>query len=132
MEDDPQDVASTKRAFHSQGIDNPVHVARNGKVALDMLKGRDLPALNPIPRIILLDLDLPEMGGLAFLAELRKDPLLKACSVFVITGQGSHRDLLQAYDLHVAGFIVKPFQYSSFVDIISTLNTFWNLIELPN
>ncbi len=132
MEDDPQDVASTKRAFLSQGIDNPVHVAPSGKVALDMLQGRGRPALDPIPRIILLDLDLPEMSGLDFLTALRKDPLLKACSVFVITGQSTPKDLLQAYDLNVAGYIVKPIQYTSFVDIIATLNSFWNLIELPN
>ncbi|ALJ00306.1 response regulator [Rufibacter tibetensis] len=132
VEDDPVDVATTKRAFQAKGVENPIHVAPNGKVALDMLLGRGMTALSPIPQIILLDLNLPEMGGLEFLKELRKNPQLKACSVFVMTGQGSSQDLLEAYDLNVAGYIVKPLQYSSFVEKIGTLQSFWNLIELPN
>ena len=126
------DVALTKRAFQAQGVENPIHVASNGKVALDMLLGRGTLALSPVPQIILLDLNLPEMGGLEFLKELRMNPQLKSCSVFVMTGQSSTQDLLQAYDLNVAGYIVKPIQYSSFVQKIATLQSFWNLIELPN
>ncbi len=132
MEDDPQDVAATKRAFLAQGVESPMHVAANGKIALDMLQGRGTPALHPVPRIIILDLDLPEMGGLEFLKELRKDEKLKSCSVFVMTGQSSEKDVLEAYDLNVAGYIVKPIQYDSFLEAIATLNSFLNLIELPN
>ncbi|WP_205503268.1 response regulator [Rufibacter psychrotolerans] len=130
--DNPQDVDKTKRAFQAQGIENPIHVAGNGKVALDLLQGRGRPALQPTPQIILLDLDLPEMGGLDFLKELRQDPHLKACSVFVISSQNRQNDILDAYNLNVAGFIVKPLQYDSFLDTIATLDSFWNLIELPN
>lgn len=126
------DVATTKRAFQAQGVDNPIHVAPNGKVALDMLLGRGTSALSPVPRIILLDLNLPEMGGLEFLKEIRRNPVLKSCSVFVMTGTNSTQDLHDAYDLNVAGYIVKPLHYSTFVQKIATLQSFWNLIELPN
>ncbi|RNI22717.1 response regulator [Rufibacter latericius] len=131
VEDDPEDVASTKRAFHAKGIGNPIHVAPNGKVALDMLQGRNRPALTPTPHIILLDLELPEMGGIEFLKLLRQDPKLKSCSVFVMTGQNSEKNVLEAYDLNVAGYIVKPIKYDSFLEAIATLHSFWNLIELP-
>ncbi|MBC3538130.1 response regulator [Rufibacter sp. H-1] len=126
------DVAATKRAFQSQNIESPIHVAANGKVALDMLKGRGMPALHPTPHIILIDLNMPEMGGIEFLKELRKDPELKACSVFVMTGQNSEQNVLEAYNLNVAGYIVKPIQYDSFLEAIATLHSFWKLIELPN
>ncbi|KAA3438573.1 response regulator [Rufibacter hautae] len=132
VEDDPQDVASTRRAFQAQGVESPMHVASNGKIALDMLQGRGRAALNPVPRIIILDLDLPEMGGLEFLKELRKDEQLRSCSVFVMTGQSTEKDVLEAYNLNVAGYIVKPIQYDSFLEAIATLNSFLNLIELPN
>lgn len=126
------DVATTKRAFLAQGVENPIHVAQNGKIALDMLLGRGRPALWPIPQIILLSLDLPGTGGLEFLKELRNSPQLKACMVFVMTSQGSESDMTEAYELNVAGYIVKPIQYSSFLETIATLHSFWNLIELPN
>lgn len=113
-------------------MENPLHVAPNGKVALDMLLGRGMPALSPVPQIILLDLDLPEMTGLDFLTELRKNHFLKACLVFVMTGQGNRQDILHAYELNVAGYILKPFQYASFKETIDTLHSFWSLIELPH
>ncbi len=130
--DNPQDVDTTKRAFQAQGIENPIHVAHTGKVALEMLQGKGRPALNPTPQIILLDLDLPEMGGIEFLKALRQDPHLKACSVFVMTRQNTQKDILEAYNLNVAGYIIKPINFDSFLEIVATLNSFWNLIELPN
>ncbi|MBA9079461.1 MULTISPECIES: response regulator [Rufibacter] len=133
VEDNPLDVANILRAFKAQGIENPVHVAGTGKDALSMLLGTgNTNALVPTPKIILLDLNLPGMGGLDFLKALRQEESLKACSVFVMTASDTTKDVVEAYDLNVAGYLVKPIQYESLLEMISVLNSFWDLIELPN
>jgi CheY-like chemotaxis protein len=132
VEDDPLDVANILRAFKVQGIENPVHVAHDGQSALRLLQSPEMDVLTPLPKIILLDLNLPHMGGLELLKEIRKDVKLKACSVFVMTASVAEKDVLDAYNLNVAGYIQKPIQYESFLEMITTLNSFWDLIELPN
>ncbi|QHL86129.1 response regulator [Nibribacter ruber] len=132
VEDDPLDVENIKRAFAAQGIENIVHVARTGNEALALLLSQTAEAQSPTPRIILLDLNLPEMGGLEFLQAIRKNPALRSCSVFVMTSSKDEQDVVMAYDLNVAGYIVKPIRNGSFKEAIATLNSFWELIELPN
>jgi CheY-like chemotaxis protein len=132
VEDDPLDVENIRRAFKAQGMENKVYVASNGNMALDMLMGTTEEALSPVPRIILLDLNLPGMGGLEVLQAIRANHTLRSCSVFVMTSSQDEKDVLSAYDLNVAGYIVKPIQYGSFTETVATLNSFWELIELPN
>ncbi|MFC6999306.1 response regulator [Rufibacter roseus] len=132
VEDDEVDVANIKRAFSTKGLPYTLHVASTGSVALSMLKGNILPLINPLPKIILLDLHLPDMGGLDFLRLLRSDPLLKACNVIVMTTSSTEKDILEAYDLNVAGYIIKPIQHHSLLSIVDTLDSYWNLIELPH
>lgn len=133
VEDDPVDIVSIKRAFKAQKIATPLHVATSGTSALNLLRGGNgVLALSPTPKIILLDLKLPGMDGLEFLKELRQDTALCASSVFVMTGSKSMRDVLEAHDLNVAGYILKPISYESVLEMVSILNSFWELIELPN
>jgi CheY-like chemotaxis protein len=132
VENDPLVVTNLLHAFEVLGIENPVHVATTGKEALDMVQGKVKTALSPTPKIILLDLGLPEMCGLRFLEELRKDDKLRPCCVFVITGPGSDQEILKAYDFNVAGFLLKPVNYTSLQEMVATLQSYWDLIELPN
>ena len=76
VEDDQVDIMNVKRAFSKKGIANPLHIASNGLEALDMLRGPN--ALDPLPQIILLDINMPKMNGLEFLRELRNDEALAA------------------------------------------------------
>nr|WP_225986592.1 response regulator [Rufibacter sp. LB8] len=131
VEDDQVDVANVLRAFKAQGIENLVQVAADGREALELLQQQQAMA-KPLPKIILLDLNLPHMNGLEFLQEIRKDDHLKACSVFVMSSSTTEQDLLAAYELNVAGYIQKPVLYESFLEMVTTLNSYWNLIELPN
>jgi CheY-like chemotaxis protein len=99
--------------------------------ALEMLKA--LKDNNqPIPKIILLDLNMPRMGGIEFLTELRKDEGLKDISVFVMTTSSEETDIVDAYRLNVAGYIVKPLSIETFINAVSTLNNYWTLCEYPN
>jgi CheY-like chemotaxis protein len=132
VEDDEVDIMNVQRAFKKNKITNRLYIARNGIEALDLLRGNNgAESPNPLPRIILLDLNMPKMGGIEFLRELRSDPKFKSTSVFVMTTSNEESDKLAAYDLNVAGYILKPLSFESFVQAISILNHYWMLCERP-
>jgi len=131
VEDDEVDVINVQRAFKKNHINNTLHVAGNGLEALAMLRGDGVAPMIPRPKIILLDINMPRMNGLEFLAALRADPELKCISVFVMTTSNDEGDRIAAYDLNVAGYILKPVELDSFIQAVSTLDLYWSLIEMP-
>jgi CheY-like chemotaxis protein len=132
IEDDSVDVMNVQRAFKKNNITNPLHIAFNGVEALNMLRGTNgKPKLNPMPRIILLDINMPKMNGLEFLRELRHDPELRSISVFVMTTSNDDQDKIEAYSLNVAGYILKPLSFEKFVNAVCILNSYWKLCEQP-
>ena len=132
VEDDEVDVMNVKRAFKKNNILNPLFVANNGIEGLEILRGekQEIP-VSQMPKIILLDLNMPKMGGIEFLRELRKDERLKNISVFVMTTSNEDSDKVNAYNLNVAGYILKPLSMESFIHAVSTLNNYWQLCEYP-
>ncbi|MBW4638769.1 MAG: response regulator [Gloeocapsa sp. UFS-A4-WI-NPMV-4B04] len=131
VEDDEVDVMNVKRAFKKNNITNPLYIANNGIDALIMLRGNGNPPLMPPQqRIILLDLNMPRMNGIEFLRELRSDPKLKPIPVIVLTTSNEDRDKVEAYNLNVAGYILKPVTFSNFVETVATLNKYWALSEI--
>lgn len=131
VEDDEVDVMNVKRAFKKNNITNPLYLATNGLEALVMLRGNSTPAIPRERRLILLDLNMPKMNGIEFLRELRSDPELKATPVIVLTTSNEDRDKVEAYNLNVAGYILKPVTFSNFVEAVATLNKYWTLSEMP-
>ncbi len=133
VEDDEVDVMMVKRAFRKGNIRNLLYIASNGIEALAMLRSKPgQPALMPADRrIILLDLNMPKMNGLEFLQELRADLTIRQIPVVVLTTSNEERDRLQAYQLNVAGYILKPFTFDMFVSLMVTLNQYWALCEMP-
>ena len=128
VEDDELDVMNVERAFRKNNIVNPLYTAGNGLEALEVLRGDAMPKDR---RLILLDLNMPKMGGIEFLKELRADPDLKATTVVVLTTSDEERDKVKAYDLNVAGYILKPVTLAAFVEITAALNKYWSVNELP-
>jgi CheY-like chemotaxis protein len=127
VEDDAVDVMNVRRAFKKNKLTNPIHVAENGIQALEILRNGTLPARH----LVLLDLNMPKMNGIEFLRELRADPDLQTTSVVVLTTSNEERDRVEAYRLNVAGYLLKPVTFPSFVDLMATLNKYWTLVELP-
>ncbi|HEY9610195.1 response regulator, partial [Allocoleopsis sp.] len=82
-------------------------------------------------RLILLDLNMPKMGGIEFLRELRADPELRPLPVIVLTTSNEDKDKVEAYNLNVAGYIIKPVTFNKFVEAMATLNKYWMLSEMP-
>jgi CheY-like chemotaxis protein len=128
VEDDEVDVMNVRRAFKKGNITNPLFVAGNGVEALEMLRGDGMPKTR---RLVLLDLNMPQMNGIEFLRHLRADPDLAPIPVVVLTTSDAERDKVEAYNLHVAGYLVKPVTFTSFCEAMASLNKYWTLVELP-
>ena len=131
VEDDEVDIMNVQRAFKKNNIHNPLYVVRNGLEALNALKGDNPSLVIPNPRIVLLDINMPKMGGIEFLTEIRKHQELKSLSVFVMTTSNEESDKIAAYDLNVAGYILKPLSFEGFSSAVAILNHYWHLCELP-
>lgn len=128
VEDDEVDVMNVQRAFQKNKIANPLYVAGDGIEALALLRGGTVPKER---RIVLLDLNMPRMNGIEFLRELRQDPELRGTTVVVLTTSNDERDKVDAYDLNVAGYLLKPVTFSNFCEVMAALNRYWALVELP-
>jgi CheY-like chemotaxis protein len=131
VEDDEVDIMNVQRAFKKNNITNPLHIAHNGLEALAILKGENPDFTIPTPRIVLLDINMPKMGGIEFLHELRKIPELRSTSVFIMTTSNEDSDKIAAYDLNVAGYILKPLSFEGFSGAVTILNHYWQLCEMP-
>lgn len=132
VEDDEVDVMNVKRAFKKNNITNPLYLATNGLEALAMLRGENSDFQIPYERrLVLLDLNMPKMNGIEFLRELRADSELRFTPVIVLTTSNEDRDKVEAYNLNVAGYILKPVTFANFVEAVATLNKYWTLSEIP-
>ncbi|QDZ39199.1 response regulator [Euhalothece natronophila Z-M001] len=133
VEDDQVDVMTVQRAFKKNNLleKHRLFIAYNGIEALSLLKGKSNEKMPPDNRLVLLDLNMPKMGGIEFLHQLRADPSLQATSVIVLTTSDEDRDRVEAYKLNVAGYIIKPVTFDKFVDMIAVIDQYWQLNQLP-
>ena len=131
VEDDEVDVMNVRRAFIKNKIDSSLHVAGNGLDALKILRNEKKESIPENRRLIILDLNMPQMGGIEFLEAMRQDAKLRQVPVIVLTTSNQECDRVNAYRLNVAGYILKPVNFKNFLDIIKTLNAYWKLCEMP-
>ena len=129
VEDDDVDIMNVQRAFVVNKILNPLLIAKNGVEALEILRGENGHESKSNPGVILLDINMPRMGGIEFLENLRADEQLKSISVFVMTTSAEEQDKIAAHNLNVAGYILKPLSFESFVQVTAVLNKYWGLCE---
>ncbi|MEL6354199.1 MAG: response regulator [Cyanobacteria bacterium J06627_28] len=131
VEDDKVDVMNVQRSFKEAKIANPLFVAKNGIEALSILRDESETVQMPHHRrLVLLDLNMPKMGGIEFLKVIREDADLKPTPVIVLTTSDQEKDRVEAYNLNVAGYILKPVTFASFAKIMSALNHYWTLCEM--
>jgi two-component system response regulator len=132
VEDDPQDVELTLRAFRSENVRSRIEVVRDGEEALDYLFCRgDYKARQPDqpPTLILLDLKLPKIGGLQVLRELKGSAECQSIPVIVLTSSGEQRDIAESYKLGVNSYIQKPVDIGEFRKAIRALALYWLVVN---
>lgn len=130
VEDNPMDVDLTRRAFHKQNILNPIIVARDGEIALLMMK--EWAKEDDPPILVLLDLKLPKVNGLEVLAQMKKHPEYKRIPVIVLTSSSDSGDILDAYNLGVNSYIVKPVDFNQFMDVAAQINQYWCTLNIQS
>jgi CheY-like chemotaxis protein len=127
VEDNPDDAMIVKRALGDLGMAEELIHVPDAEQALTYLRS----AANPKPAVILLDLDLPGMGGAELLKTIKANPSLAEIPVVVLSTSDERRDVLDSFDLSVAGYIVKPADYASLVETVKIIQDYWSLNYLP-
>jgi CheY-like chemotaxis protein len=131
VEDDDLCLMGLNRAFRAAKIANPVSFAHDGIEALEMLRGTNGRPPLPRPFLILLDLNMPRMDGIEFLKEIREDEELRKSIVFIMTTSDTDEDKVKAYNLGVAGYILKSNPANAFLEATALLDTYWRVVEFP-
>lgn len=134
VEDNPDDEALTLRALKKNNILNEVVVAHDGVEALDYLfgsgayEGRD-PTVHP--QLVLLDLKLPKVDGLEVLRKVRADDRTRLLPVVILTSSNEQRDLINGYGLGANSYILKPVDFSRFIEAVRQLGLYWLILNEP-
>ena len=136
VEDNPDDVELTLRAFRKNNIANDVVIARDGVEALDYLFGAGAYAdrdTNDTPRLILLDLKMPKLDGLQVLERLRADKRTKLTPVVILTSSKEEHDLISGYKSGANSYVRKPVDFNQFVEAVRQIGLYWLLMnEVPS
>lgn len=128
VEDNPDDVALTMRAFKRSHLMNPVVVARDGVEALDFLFAQGVHAGRagaPLPTLAILDLKLPRLDGLGVLKALRADPRTALLPTVILTSSKEEQDVVSGYKLGANSYVRKPVDFSEFVEAVKVLGIYW-------
>lgn len=132
VEDNPDDELLALRALRKNGIAGDVVVVRDGLEALDYLfatgdhAGRDASV---VPRVILLDLKLPKIGGLEVLRRLRSDERTRLVPVVILSSSGEQRDMREGYGLGANSYVRKPVNFEHFVRAVEQLKSYWLVLN---
>jgi len=134
VEDNPDDVLLAKRALKKNNITNAVAVVGDGAEALDYLfgtgayEGRDVADR---PAMLLLDINLPKVGGLDVLRKIRSDERLRTIPVVILTSSKEEQDVAEGYSLGANSYIRKPVDFDKFVDAVQQLGMYWLVLNEP-
>lgn len=132
IEDNPEDVEITLRAFRKNHIANKIHVVRDGEEALECLFSTGRYADSSAcanTKLILLDLKLPKVDGLEVLQKCKSDPRTKNIPIVVLTSSREERDLVQSYNYGVNSYVVKPVDFPQFTEAVRQLGLYWVLLN---
>ncbi|WP_022822524.1 response regulator [Hymenobacter norwichensis] len=130
VEDDQMDIMNVQRELRKNNIDVPLTIARNGREALNMLRGEAGQEKIELPNVVMLDINMPRMNGLELLEQLRSDPEFVGLNVFIMTTSDLDTDRFKAQSLAVSGYIIKPLNFDSFGEGGSTVDGFSLFLDL--
>lgn len=134
-DDNPDDRFLTREAFYEANLKNKLDFVENGEDLMDYLfrKNKYQNLVNePLPGLILLDLNMPRKDGREALKEIKSNPKLRKIPVIILTTSKAEEDILKTYDLGVNSFILKPISFDDFVDVIKIISKYWfDTVQLP-
>jgi CheY-like chemotaxis protein len=132
VEDSPGDVRLTKEALREVQVANELHVVSDGEAALRFLRREGEHAGAPRPDLVLLDLNLPLLGGHEVLREVKTDTELRRIPVVVLSTSANEQDVVTAYDRHVNSYVRKPVELDGFLRVLRSIEEWWlRSVTLP-
>jgi CheY-like chemotaxis protein len=131
VEDDDGDARAVQRAFQKAKIANPIVRAVDGIEALDILRGSNGKIKLASPNLLLVDINMPRMNGIQLVKAMREDNNLRPTVAFMLTTSKRDEDKMAAYDLNVAGYILKSTAGQDFLNLVSLVHAYWRIVELP-
>ena len=132
VEDNDADVALTRRAFRDGPVAHELHVVPDGEAALRFVRREGEHHGAPRPDLVLLDINMPRMGGLEVLAAIKGDPELRTIPVCVLSSSDNDRDAQRAYEAHANAFVTKPISVERFREVVRAIEGFWfEVVKLP-
>jgi len=132
VEDNPDDIELTLRAFEKHNLANEIIIARDGEEAVDILfQSVKEGAKQKAPDLILLDLKLPKMDGLEVLRQVKENPRTKVIPVVILTSSKEENDLNESYRLGANSYIRKPVNFEKFTEVVIQLGLYWMVINEP-
>jgi CheY-like chemotaxis protein len=133
VEDNPDDVDLTIRAFKKNNIINNIVIKRDGAEALEYLfgTGNQPQECNPLPAIILLDIKLPKIDGIEVLKRLRANPRTKILPVIILTSSTQEQDVINSYSFGANSYVRKPVDFDQFIEAVRQLGLYWLLLNEP-
>ena len=133
VEDDPGDQKLVKVSLKKQRLANELHIVDSGEEALDFLYQRGKYNGGTLrPDLILLDLNMPGMGGKEFLSRIKEDDDLRKIPVVILTTSDSEQDIIDSYRLHASGYVKKPVDLKEFKGVMKEIGAYWFIIcKLP-
>ncbi len=132
VEDSPGDVRLTREALKDSKLYNSLSVVQDGVEAMAFLRRQGNFMNAARPDLILLDLNLPRMDGRQVLQEIKSDDSLKRIPVVVLTTSASETDIFITYNLHANCYITKPVDFSQFISVVKSIESFWfSIVKLP-
>ncbi|MCC7044528.1 MAG: response regulator [Acidobacteria bacterium] len=132
VEDNPGDARLTREALAHSSMPSTLYDVRDGEQAMAFLRRQGPYASAPTPRLVLLDLNLPRLGGREVLEDMKRDPALQHIPVVVLTSSEAEEDILRSYRLHANCFITKPADLEDLSRVLEGIGQFWfNLVKLP-
>jgi len=132
VEDDSIDVKAFQRAMGKLKISNPVAVARDGVEGLEYLQKCVADGGKDTPSLVILDINMPRMNGLELLTKLRADKNLHHLIVFVLTTSNDEKDKFEAFNMNVAGYMLKSDMGNSFIRAVELIDSYWRVVEFPD
>jgi two-component system response regulator len=132
VEDNPLDAEMTMRAFSERHFLNHMHWVKDGAEAIEFIRCTGKYATRDpgeLPRLMLLDLKMPKMGGLDVLRELKSDRATRNLPVVVMTSSMQERDVIESYELGVNGYVVKPIDFRGLADVVERIGLYWLMVN---